>query len=546
MKSGNPGIHIMLYFLSLFPYFYILFNSYRMRTYNIIPAGSILLVAIIFAMHSCTTTPGIETNLSDHSIIPAPRELVATGEVFALNGPIRIAIPEGQDEIWKNGEILAVELESLTGMSAEVVTVQTWLRKGAIILRLSGDSLSYGEEGYGLFITPMWMLLEGATPAGVFRGIQTLLQVAEGDRVEVDGREDEWFIPTGEIRDTPEYAYRGTMLDVSRHFFSVEEVKRYIDLIALYKINHLHLHLSDDQGWRIEIKSWPKLTEIGGSTEVGGGEGGFYTQEEYREIMQYAQDRHITIVPEIDMPGHTNAALASYAELNCDGRARELYTGTRVGFSSLCTDKEITYEFVDDVVREIAEMTPGPYFHVGGDESHVTEHDDYVVFIERVHGIVRAHGKIMVGWDEITHAELRDSAVAQYWRHEENALRGIEQDMKIIMSPASRCYLDMKYDSTTELGLDWAGHIDLEKAYSWDPDTLVEGIKKEHILGIESPLWSETVTNIAEVEYMAFPRLIAHAEIGWSTDEERGFEGFIERLSSHYKMLDRLEVNYGR
>lgn len=508
--------------------------------------GIILLIVSSLCFTSCNNLPDVETDLTDHSVIPAPREVVATGEVFAMKGPVRIAVPEGKDDLRNSGEMLAAELETLTGMPAEVVTVRTWLRRGAIILRFSEDTLSYGDEGYGLFITPKWMLLEGATPAGVYRGIQTLSQVIELDRVEADGREDEWFLPTGEIRDRPEYAYRGTMLDVSRHFFSVEEVKRYIDLIAMYKINHLHLHLSDDQGWRIEIKSWPKLTEIGGSTEVGGGEGGFYTQEAYMEIVQYALDRHITIVPEIDMPGHTNAALASYAELNSDGKARELYTGTRVGFSTLCTDKEITYAFVDDVVREIAEMTPGPYFHVGGDESHVTAHDDYVAFIERVHGIVEAYGKTLIGWDEITHADLEGRAVAQYWANAENAGKGAEQGMKILMSPASRCYLDMKYDSTTLLGLDWAGYIDIEKAYSWDPDTLAEGITKEHILGIESPLWSETVTHIGEVEFMAFPRLIGHAEIGWSADERRGFEDFSRRLDAHYGMLDRLGVNYGR
>ncbi|MCL4144066.1 UNVERIFIED_CONTAM: hypothetical protein GTU68_042336, partial [Idotea baltica] len=262
-------------------------------------------------------------------------------------------------------------------------------------------------------------------------------------------------IATGTIRDYPNYGYRGAMLDVARHFFDVEEVKHYIDLISTYKMNALHLHLTDDQGWRIEIKSWPKLTEIGGSSEVGGGKGGFFTQEDYKEIVRYAQERFVVIVPEIDMPGHTNAALASYAELNCNGKARELYTGTEVGFTTLCTDKEITYQFVDDVVRELAEMTPGPYIHIGGDESLVTPMKKYIPFINRVQEIVVKHGKQVMGWDEITHASLVPNSVAQHWEKVENAQKGVEQGAKILMSPAKKAYMDMSYDTTTTLGLHW-------------------------------------------------------------------------------------------
>jgi hexosaminidase len=308
----------------------------------------------------------------------------------------------------------------------------------------------------------------------------------------------------------------------------------------------LHLHLTDDQGWRIEIKSWPKLTEIGGSTQVGGGEGGFYTQEQYKEIVQYAADRSITIVPEIDMPGHTNAALASYPELNCDGMARELYTGTKVGFSTLCIDKEITYQFVNDVIGELAEITPGPYIHIGGDESHVTPMEDYVPFIEKVQEIVNSHGKQMIGWDEIANARLDESTIVQYWNHPENALKAVEQDCQVLMSPAERCYLDMKYDSTTAKGLTWAGFIEMDRAYNWDPEKMVEGLGKPHILGIESPLWTETVTTMDDIEYMAFPRLIAHAEIGWSPPEKRGWEGFYKRMAHHGMLLDSMQVNYYR
>lgn len=353
-------------------------------------------------------------------------------------------------------------------------------------------------------------------------------------------------LPTGEIEDAPNYAYRGTMLDVSRHFFTVEEVKAYIDMIAMYKINYLHLHLSDDQGWRIEIKSWPNLTTHGGSTEVGGGKGGFYTQEDYQELVRYAQARYITIVPEIDMPGHTNAALASYAELNCDGKAPELYTGTEVGFSTFCANKEITYQFVDDVVREICAITPGPYFHIGGDESHVTKKEDYILFVSKALEIVAKYKKIAVGWDEIHQAELPVGTVAQYWRNAENASSAVRKGARVLMSPATYAYLDMKYDSTTELGLAWASLISVERGYSWNPDLLEAAISREHILGIEAPLWSETIADLSDMTQLAFPRLCGYAEIGWSAAEQRDWAGYRLRLAKHAALLEGMGANFFR
>ncbi|MGB3586932.1 MAG: family 20 glycosylhydrolase, partial [Tunicatimonas sp.] len=326
--------------------------------------------------------------------------------------------------------------------------------------------------------------------------------------------------------------------------FQVDDVKRYIDLMAYYKLNNLHLHLSDDQGWRIEIKSWPKLAEYGGSTQVGGGAGGHYTQEQYSDLVQYAQDRFITIVPEIDMPGHTNAALTAYPELNCSGKAAELYTGTEVGFSTLCTSSEKTYQFVDDVIGEIAALTPGPYIHIGGDESHATPIEEYIPFVNRAQEIVLKHGKQVFGWDEIANAELVENAVVQYWAEAENATKAIEQGGKVIMSPATKTYLDMQYDSTTELGLHWAAYIEVDSAYQWEPTEMVEGVGREHILGIEAPLWSETVTNMDEIEYMAFPRLIGIAEIAWTPPADRQWEDYRTRLGQHAPYLEALEIDY--
>jgi hexosaminidase len=315
--------------------------------------------------------------------------------------------------------------------------------------------------------------------------------------------------------------------------------------MALYKLNRLHLHLADDQGWRIEIKSWPNLTVHGGSTEVGGGAGGFYTQEQYGDLVRYAADRFITIVPEIDMPGHTNAALASYAELNCDGVARPLYTGIQVGFSALCVDKDVTYKFIDDVVREIAAMTPGPWFHAGGDEVKTLSPEQYLAFIGRVQAIVQAHGKQMIGWDEIAPAALRPGSIVQHWRPKTTPAEAVAKGAKVIMSVANKAYLDMKYDSTTAIGLTWAGLIDVRDAYDWDPGVMAEGVPESAVLGVEAPLWSETIANIRDVEFLAFPRLLGIAEVGWSP-AARDWDSFKVRLGAHGPRLTALGVNFHR
>ena len=336
------------------------------------------------------------------------------------------------------------------------------------------------------------------------------------------------------------------MLDVSRHFFSVDEVKRYIDLMSLYKLNRLHLHLADDQGWRIEIPSWPNLATYGGSTEVGGGPGGYYTQQRSSDLVSYAQQRFIVIVPEIDMPGHTNAALASYAQLNCNGVAPALYTGIEVGFSAFCVDKEITYKFIDDVVREIAAVTPGPYFHVGGDEVKTLSPAQYVKFIERVQTIVQAHGKQMIGWDEIAPARLAPGSIVQHWRPDGSLAPAVKQGAKIIMSPANKAYLDMKYHPETVLGLTWAAYIDVDDAYTWDPARVSRDVPESAIVGVEAPLWSETLADIRDVEFMAFPRLATIAEVGWSPADSRAWGEFRRRLGAQGPRWTALGVNFYR
>jgi hexosaminidase len=284
---------------------------------------------------------------------------------------------------------------------------------------------------------------------------------------------------------------------------------------------------------------------------VGGGPGGYYTQAQYSDLVEYAQARNIMIVPEIDMPGHTNAAIASYPELACDGVAPPLYTGIRVGFSALCPSKESTYAFVEDVVRELAELTPGPYLHLGGDEVEKLTRDEYLRFVERVERIVRAQGKNMIGWGEIAPANLDPGTVVQHWRSDARASRDsahlhAERGGSIIMSPGNRTYLDMKYDSTTVLGLRWAGMISVQHAYAWEPSTFLPRVPARSVLGVEAPLWAETLEKRSDYEFLAFPRLIAIAELGWSRPNVRGWDGFRLRLAEHGPRLQAMGVNFYR
>lgn len=498
---------------------------------------------------SCATTqaPTTTSRPPMQNLIPVPQNVeAASGQPVTLGPDTVIYVPAGDAEAQRIGLYLSDVIGLAAGPAALPVRNTPAAAAGSgIHLRLGAEG---GPEAYVLTVDSSSITITAARHAGLFHGVQTLRQLLpafiEFEAVRADKNRPIQVAPV-RITDRPRFEWRGAMLDVARHFFTVDEIKRYIDLIALYKFNRLHLHLADDQGWRIEIKSWPNLTTHGGSTEVGGGPGGFYTQAQYSDIVAYARDRFITIVPEIDMPGHTNAALASYAELNCDGKARDLYTGIEVGFSALCVDKDVTYRFIDDVVGEIAALTPTPYFHIGGDEVKTLTPQQYVQFIERVQKIVQSHGKQMVGWDEIAPATLVPSTIVQHWRPDGAPAAAVSKGAKVIMSTARRAYLDMKYDNSTPIGLNWAANIEVRDAYDWDPATIVQGVPESALLGVEAPVWTETLGNIRDVEFMAFPRLLAIAEIGWSP-AARNWEDFRGRLAAHGPRLSALGVNFYR
>lgn len=493
-------------------------------------------------------------------VVPVPASVRPGGTPYSLTPSTRIRVDEDSREARRVGTYLAGLLRPSTGYDLRITDDDGRGRAhgrgdDGIRLRLSPGDRALGDEGYRLESGRAGVTLTAREPAGLFHAVQTLRQLLPA-AVERDSRQrGPWKVAGGTITDTPRYAYRAAMLDVSRHFFTVDQVKRYIDQLALYKINTLHLHLSDDQGWRIAIDSWPRLATYGGSTQVGGGPGGYYTKAQYRDLVRYATSRHLEVVPEIDMPGHTNAALASYAELNCDGVAPPLYTGTAVGFSSLCAPKEVTYDFVDDVVRELAALTPGRYLHIGGDEAHSTSHADYVEFMRRTQAIVAKYGKTVVGWHQLTGAEQVKGAVAQYWGYDATGAaeraqvaEATKAGTKLILSPADRTYLDMKYDRNTDLGQTWAGLVEVDRSYDWDPAAYLAGagVDPGAVLGVEAPLWSETLSTSDHIEKMAFPRLPGVAEIGWSPQAARDWDTYKVRLAAQGPRLTALGIDYYR
>jgi len=481
-------------------------------------------------------------------IIPRPSSVVASEGKFVLQPGTAILVNGEDAEVRNVAEYLASRLRPATGFAFEVRPAAGAVANGHIqVGTISGDSM-LGEEGYELKVSAEQVLLSAWKAEGLFRGVQTLRQLLPAAIEKPTVQTGQWEIQAGKVQDRPRFAWRGAMLDVSRHFFGVADVKRYIDEIAYYKLNRLHLHLSDDQGWRVEIRSWPKLATLGGSTQVGGGPGGYFSQADYSDIVAYAGSRYITIIPEIDMPGHTNAALASYPELNCSGKAPALYTGIEVGFSSLCADKELTYKFVDDVVRELAALTPGPYIHVGGDEASSTPEPAYKKFMTRVQKIVQDRGKQMIGWGEVAKMDgLSPQSLVQHWTDDANLPRlAAEAGAKVIMSPATRVYLDMKYTPSTALGQDWAARVEVRDGYTWDPATFISGVGEDQIIGVETPIWTETLATFSDLEYMAFPRLPGTAEIGWSAAAGRDWDEYRERLATHGARLAAMGVNFYR
>lgn len=484
------------------------------------------------------------------SLVPLPASVIESGgDPFVLAESTTIT-GEGDAVAVARGLIAA-----RTGLTLTVLALPT-VRDlpasapplGSIHLTVDGAG---APESYRLEATTAGVAVAGADAAGLFYGIQTLGQLIT----------DAGEIPAVHITDAPRFAYRGVMLDVARHFHPVETVLAFIDRAATLKFNHLHLHLTDDQGWRLEIASHPELTARGSGTSIGGDPGGFYSRDDYRRIVDHAAARHVTIVPEIDLPGHTHAVSLSHPEL-CEqpvlsDSVREVterfggglpvlgepYQGLAVGFSSLRIGDERTYALLADVLAEVASLTPGPYLHIGGDEALGTPAELYSRFIERVTAMVAATGKTPMAWHEAGAATgLATGTIGQYWGFarptdgmDEKARAFVRAGGRVVLSPADAVYLDMKPSPDSELGLDWAnGPTSLERSYRWDPDAIIEGVSGHDILGVTAPLWTETVRSLADIDALAFPRIASAAEAAWSPDAygvgERTWESFRRRV----------------
>lgn len=512
------------------------------------------------------------------NLIPQPVTVEPRPGMFTL---LPDAVIAAQEEAVETAQLLSAWLGRPTGFT---LPVEPTLPPGKTGIRLAIDlSLAHlGREGYRLEVTSEGVELRAPRAAGLFYAAQTLRQLfpPEVFAAQPVGDAVVWQVPAVWIEDAPRFGWRGAMLDVSRHFMPVEFVERFIDLLALHKMNSFHWHLTDDQGWRIEIKKHPRLTEVGAwrkETLVGHlsrerkdlvydgvPHGGFYTQEEIRQVVEYARRRHVRVVPEIEVPGHAQAAIAAYPELGCAGPL-EVATGWGVLTYNVFNVAEETLAFLADVFNEVADLFTGEFVHVGGDEVRKTawiesaavqarkealgladEHALQSYFIGRMEKILQARGRRLVGWDEILEGGLATSAVVMSWRGEAGGIAAAQAGHPVVMAPNTYTYFDYYQAATPEAEpLAIGGYVPLSKVYGYNPIpaelTPEQGAR---ILGTQFQMWSEYLPNPAAVEYMAFPRACALAEVAWSPQEARDWDGFQPRLAAHLKRLDGLGVGY--
>ena len=507
------------------------------------------------------------------SIIPMPNSLTIGDGYFRINQDTRIILPS-QDGNWTAGaDFLNKLIENATGNS---LRVDAGNGPQSNSISITFDPSLDGPHCYILDVDEELISIRANTDQAAFYAIQSLIQLAPNAIFAQSGKARlEWDIPVVSILDKPRFSYRGMHLDVSRHFFGVEDVKRFIDLLAIHKINHFHWHLTDDQGWRIEIKSYPKLTEVGGyrnETLIGhnsdvpqqyDGEryGGFYSQEEIKEVVRYASQNFITIIPELELTGHAQAALAAYPEFACSEGPFEVLTKWGVSEEVFCP-KESTFEFLEAVINETADLFPGPHMHIGGDECPKTRWnasdycqdlirreglaDEYELqsyFNTRIETLVNAKGKGMIGWDEILEGGLAPNATVMSWRGEASGIQAASMGHNVIMSPTSHCYFDYYQSRHEDEPLAIGGYLPLEKVYSYDP--VPEALPNEfhhHVLGAQGNIWTEYITNRDKLDYMAFPRVCAIAEVGWTEKSNKDYSSFTGRMDHHIERLHMMGV----
>ncbi len=514
-----------------------------------------------------------EMREANYQVVPLPAEIITeNGMPFTLSKATKIVFPQENEKMQRNAQFLAAYLEIATGIKPEITT--TAPQKNAVILAL--DAANGNPEAYRIEVNENTITITGSSEAGVFYGIQTLRKATPvGENISV-------MYPQVIINDQPRFGYRGMMLDVARHFEPADFVKKYIDMLALHNINRFHWHLTDDQGWRIEIKKFPKLTEIGAfrkETVIGKNtgkydgkpHGGFYTQDEIRDIVKYAEERYITIIPEIDLPGHMLSALAAYPELGCTGGPYEVAKEWGVFEDVLCPGKEATFEFLEGVLSEVMELFPSKYIHIGGDEcpkvrwqkcpdcqrrikelglkgdnKHTAEHYLQSYVTARIEKFLNNHGRNIIGWDEILEGELAPNATVMSWRGMEGGILAAQMNHDVIMTPTSYCYFD--YYQTQDIEnepLSIGGYVPIEKVYSFEPvPEVLTPEQKKHILGPQANLWTEYIKTPEHVEYMVMPRIAALCEVQWMQPEKKNYEEFLKRLPRLLALYDKLGYHY--
>ncbi len=551
-------------------------------------------IVLAFTLVSCAEkNPYAQTpnTQSDYAIVPLPQKMEIQNGRFLLNDKTEIIY---KDNLSKEADLLKEYIKLQTGIS--VTLSQNEKKTNSITLLL--DTSITEEEGYSIKVTPETILLSAKTSTGVFLATQTLRQLII--EAQADNKKD-YVIPSTTIKDAPLFAYRGMHLDVGRHMFPIEFIKKYIDLLALHKMNRFHWHLTEDQGWRIEIKKYPKLTEVGawrsqtaigknfpyayeGATFKGDGQsyGGFYTQAEAREIVQYAADRHITVIPEIDMPGHMLAALASYPEFGNGTGPYKVAEWWGV-FEQILSPKEETYTFLENILAEIVDIFPSEYIHIGGDEApkkewkesaevqeiikklgltddtepnpldgikHSKEDKLQSHFMGRIEKFLNSKGRQIIGWDEILEGGPTKNATVMSWRGVEGGIAAAKAGHKAIMTPSGFCYLDYYQDAKeeeTKTPLAICCLTTVEKTYSYNP--LSEELTPEQqkfIWGVQGNLWTEYIKTPEYAEYMALPRMTAISEVAWTPEKSKNFNDFKNRITSIRKILDQMNVNYAK
>ncbi len=507
------------------------------------------------------------------ALIPIPQEMTVGSEAFRLTEKTTITLNESNEELNSIAKYFNENINKATGFELPVS------KKGKIVFSLN-DNTSLGDEGYHLKVTGSSIELSAHKPAGIFYGVQTIIQLLPPEIRNKEQQHMEWLIPAVDITDKPEFAWRGLMLDVSRHWFTKEEVMKYIDELAKYKMNVFHWHLTDDQGWRLQIDAYPKLTDIGAwrAERVGQwwhrepqqpGEkatyGGFYTKDDVREVLAYAAQRYVRVVPEIDVPGHSLATLVAYPEYACMKAPTAVNVGNKfygIDENTLCIGKEETFEFMEKVLAEVADLFPDEYIHIGGDEAYKgfwhkcprcqsrmkekglkNEEELQSYFIHRMEEILSANGKKLIGWDEILEGGLSPNATVMSWRGMKGGITAAEAGHKVIMTPSKHCYIDL-WQGEPSVEPDTYSMSRLSDAYNFKP--VPENIQKEMILGGQGNLWAESLPTYRHAEYMTWPRGWAIAEVLWSGPEKTDWENFVPRVEKHFLRSENADINYAR